>query len=107
MDIAQLKDAFEMFYKVIASLKTFKDLLSGSKKEDAEKILRDAEKEFRLAEAKIAQELGYPICRCNWPPEIMRSIGMGEYGDSFQCPACKRVLSYDDNPPPLDNWRII
>lgn len=106
MDI-ELKDAFDMIYKVFASLKTFKELLSGSKKADAERMLKDAENKFQLAEAKLAQELGYQICRCNWPPEIMRSIGAGKYGENFECPSCKRVFSSDEDLPPHNDWRIM
>ncbi|MDR3409505.1 MAG: hypothetical protein P4L87_00920 [Formivibrio sp.] len=46
-------------------------LPSGRKREEAERLLADAEREQKKAEALIAQRLGFQVCPDCWPPEIM------------------------------------
>jgi hypothetical protein len=48
-----------------------KTLPSGKKREDAEKLLTEAEREQKKVEALLAQRLGFQICQDCWPPEIM------------------------------------
>jgi hypothetical protein len=46
-------------------------LPSGKKREEAERLLAEAEREQKKAEALLAQALGFQICQDCWPPEIM------------------------------------
>jgi hypothetical protein len=46
-------------------------LPSGKKREEAERLLAEAEREQKKAEALLAQRLGFQICQDCWPPEIM------------------------------------
>ena len=55
--------------------------------------IKEADTAFKLAESEIAQNLGYQLCRCTWPPQIMLSIEQEEHGEKFQCPKCKSILS--------------
>lgn len=48
----------------------------------AQEPLRD-----RLAEVEMAARLGYLLCQCTWPPQIMV---LGDDGQLFRCPRCKR-----------------
>ncbi|MGM0631771.1 MAG: hypothetical protein ACQETO_01205 [Pseudomonadota bacterium] len=41
----------------------------------------------RLAEIEMAARLGYLLCQCTWPPQIMVMSGDGEL---FTCPRCRR-----------------
>lgn len=41
----------------------------------------------RLAEIEMAARLGYLLCQCTWPPQIMV---LGEDGQLFRCPRCRR-----------------
>lgn len=100
MDILALKSALDLVRKVIEIFKQTKELLPNGTKKDTVKItLDEAETAFKLAESNIAQELGYQLCRCTWPPQIMLSIEREEYGEKFQCPKCKSILSSE--MPPL------
>ncbi|KAA0226938.1 hypothetical protein EDS67_18665 [candidate division KSB1 bacterium] len=100
MDITGLTAAIELGSKAISIFKKAKDLLPDSPdKEAVDKGFAEAEQAFRLAEAKAAKELGYQLCRCTWPPQIMLSIGHEEYGEKFQCPKCRRIWS--NELPPL------
>lgn len=43
----------------------------GKKREEAERLLAEAEREQKKAESLLAQRLGFQICQDCWPPEIM------------------------------------
>jgi hypothetical protein len=64
--------------------------------EAIEKALVTAESFIAIAEAQVAQALGYELCRAHYPPVIMTVVGffnrphMGrEAGDPvYECPEC-------------------
>lgn len=95
MDISSLKSAIEAALSAIALFKSFKGTLPpGPKRDEIEKTLSQAEQDFRLAEVQIAQSLGYELCQCTWPPQIMLAIEHDSDGfPTFQCPECKRKES--------------
>ena len=56
----------------LSVFKKAKDLLPDSKeKDDATKALETAESSFKVAEAQLAQSMGFELCQCSWPPNIM------------------------------------
>lgn len=76
--IKYVKDAFDV-------AKNIKELLPDSaEKRSAIEALEQAEKNFKIAEAHAAKELGYPICKCTWPPQIMLQKKMYH----FKCDLC-------------------
>ncbi len=83
-----LTNGFRSLGDVIHILKEAKDLLPKNRREPIEKKLEEAERDAKLARAQIAQGLGYELCRCTFPPQIMLSNGEQE-----QCPKCERTLS--------------
>lgn len=89
MDITLFTEAVTLAKSAISLLRGAKDLLPDSKeKEEATRLLGIAEREFKISEAKAASELGYEICRCTWPPQIMIETEK-EY--IVQCPQCKKT----------------
>lgn len=69
MDISKFIEGLGLAKGAVELLKGAKDLLPDSpKKEAAALALRLAEQTFRIAETQAAQELGYPLCDCTWPP---------------------------------------
>jgi hypothetical protein len=42
----------------------------------------------RLQEIEMAQKLGYLLCRCSWPPQIMVLTGADHV---YRCRRCSRV----------------
>ena len=54
-------------------------LPAGEKKEAAARALEEADKQIRLGEAQIAKALGYPLCRCAFPPTPMLAVGYRPY----------------------------
>lgn len=105
MDIAALISAVELGNKAISLFKKTIELIpNGPEKEVVDKSFNEAEKAFKLAEVKTAQELGYQLCKCTWPPQIMLSIGYEEYDEKFKCPKCNRIWPPAEPPLP-NNWR--
>ena len=88
----------------IGLIKKTKDLLPDSKeKEIIEKSLEEAAKASKLAESQIAQALGYKLCQCTFPPQIMLSQGYKEqnyhHQEEFFCPRCKKSSIAPPNKP--------
>lgn len=79
----------------IGLIKKTKDLLPESKEKDAiSKSLIEADKAARLAESQIALALGYELCQCTFPPQIMLSNGYKEveyhHEEEFVCAKCNK-----------------
>ena len=93
----EIAAAFQAIAAVIALLREAKDVLpDGPKRTSLEQSLEQAEKNSKLAEAQIAKALGYMLCRCAFPPQIMLKTGSSRaHGDHFQCPSCGSAW-----PPP-------
>ena len=71
-DTATIKSWAEAASAVFAALKSAISLLpSGKKREEAERLLAEAEKEQKQAEAALALKLGFRLCEYCWPPEIV------------------------------------
>jgi hypothetical protein len=47
------------------------ELPKGDKSDQIEKNIDDAERALKASEAELAKGLGYRICRCTFPPQIM------------------------------------
>ena len=101
-DFKTVSDGISLLASVVSTVKTAVDILPKREKEEASQRLIEVEEKLQIAEAQIAKGLGYELCRCTWPPQIMLHAGDVEYGERFRCPACSRVISPDDMPP-LDN----
>jgi|JTFP01.1.fsa_nt_gb hypothetical protein len=91
MEISGIKEAFETFSTAISVLRSAKDLLPDSKeKKEAEEAVEKAASTARLAESQAAQVLGYPLCRCSWPPTIMVAKIQGGRQSVYHCATCNR-----------------
>lgn len=55
--------------------------------------LDKASKATAIAEAQVAQALGYQLCKCEFPPTPMLTVGSTGRDDKaatvYQCPKCK------------------
>jgi hypothetical protein len=77
-------------------LKDAKDLLpDGDKQAAISQALVTAETSAKIAEAEIAKALGFELCKCNFPPTPMLTVGYHTRaqghrpGDPvFECPEC-------------------
>ena len=98
-----IKTAFVVLKGALGLAKDVKDLLpAGKQKQLIESKLEAAEKESGLAEAQLAQSLGYHLCRCMFPPQIMLSIELNyPTHETFACPHCNSLKVHIFGHPDL------
>ncbi len=112
MDVSPetLKELIATFGTLITVFKQARDLVPSNnpKRDELTRALENAEQQIKLAQADAARKLGYEICRCEFPPQIMLRMG-----DDFVCKNCGRKESIHPpapslGPPTLTNqsrWR--
>lgn len=82
----------------LTALKQAKDLLpEGANKEEISENVDQAERQIKIAEAHIAQSMGYKLCRNHFPPEIMISAD----NENWRCVACGNELQPKKSKHPL------
>ena len=97
-ELQLVKVAFDTMRSALGLMKDAKDVLpEGPRREAIEQSLDASENQLQIAEAEIAQSLGYPLCRCAFPPTPMLKIGYRTHGgpeegvtDVHECPKCKQ-----------------
>ena len=86
-----IKLGLALFSEAVGLAKKTQELLPDSVEKDAiEKSLAEAGKASKLAEAQIAQALGYKLCKCTFPPQVMLSVGYKENVEEFKCFSCNK-----------------
>ena len=73
------KSALDLFRGIQA------ELPSGPLSEEAERQIETAAKALKVSEAQLAQSLGFRLCKCTWPPQIML---WHKDNAATICPAC-------------------
>jgi hypothetical protein len=92
-DWGTLKEGFTAATAFLGLAKQIKDSLpEGSKKDEADEALQNAERQLKLAESEIAQALKYELCRNHFPPVVMLSPD----NTNWKCPQCRS----EKHPPP-------
>ena len=77
--------------KAIDLFKDASALLPDSEaKTQINETITAAERELALSEAAMAKELGYQLCQCTFPPQIMLFTGKKRY--QYQCNRCQFVI---------------
>lgn len=98
MDIDALKQGLSAIALALNTLKQAKDLLPpGKDKEQVSENVEKAERQLKIAEAQIAQSMGYRICKSHFPPEIMLSSD----NENWHCPVCGNNISPKRSVHPL------
>lgn len=96
--LATIKSAVE-------SLKAAKDPLPvGETKTAITQKIEEVEHAIQLANAEMGQSLGYKLCQCTWPPQVMRSLSYSEefHTEEVKCPNCGNVLSMHRDSKPSE-----
>ena len=92
MDFTDLSELLSSVKGGIDVLKGARDLLpKGKNRDELENKIQAAEDILKRADAKLAKDLGYNLCQCTFPPQIML---WREPEQSYVCPskACGRRI---------------
>jgi len=89
VNLPDISDALTLGASALGVLKSLKDLLPDSpEKEEAITKIEKAEKDLQIAQAKTAMEMGYQLCECTFPPQIV----LLKNGEKL-CPLCGESYS--------------
>jgi hypothetical protein len=77
-DLATIAEGFGLLRTAIGAVKDTKELLPKHQQTVVDQTLMRASLAAAAAEAQLAQGLGYQLCQCTWPPQIMRRTSTGE-----------------------------
>ena len=70
--------------------KAAKDMLPDSPEKEAATIaIEEASKKAQIAEAGLAQSLGFPLCPRCWPPVVLVATFVHKNTDRYKCPSCE------------------
>ncbi len=97
---AALKAMFDSVRTAVGIIRDLRDLKAGDATQT--KALDDAldtvERTSKIAEAEMAKAFGYELCKCQFPPTVMLTVGShnGRAGSGtkyakgpiFECPRC-------------------
>ncbi len=93
---AAFKSVFDGLRSAIAMLKDLRGNQQPSQKEGEliDAALDKAAKATAIAEAEFAKVLGFELCKCEFPPIPMLTVGThsgraGKGGAVYECPKCK------------------
>jgi hypothetical protein len=96
MDLSSITEMFGLFRSALGAVREVKDLLPAPQQKPIEETLQKAELVATAAEAKLAAELGYQLCRCTWPPQIMTRLSHGSLtGSGYQTWWCARCRTME------------
>lgn len=74
MDIDALHSALISLTLVPEEIRSARETLTFAKADERPgltQLLENIEHDLRIAKAALAHELGFPLCRCCWPPQLM------------------------------------
>lgn len=99
---AAFKSIFDGLRTAIAMVRDLRGAPQPSNEKEGELIdaaLDSATKATAIAEAEVAKALGYELCKCEFPPTPMLTIGIqsataGRNGPVYECPKCKFNTGY-------------
>jgi hypothetical protein len=99
-DLNSLGKSFELLRSAMGVMRDAKELLpDGAKKTEVELQIVQAERAAQLAEAQLAQSLGYHLCKSTFPPQIMLKVSHAGVQETFSCLKCGNSW-----PPPRINY---
>jgi hypothetical protein len=80
VDVDALHSAFLSFTLLAGRLRLARNKrpMSAWTKSDFEQFLNELDRDLRIATAVLAGELGFAVCRCCWPPEVLATDLAGQ-----------------------------
>ncbi len=85
------KTAFDSIRSAIGMVKDVQSLGGGTEEQRKaiDTALTTAQSSTAIAEAQLAQAFGYELCKCEFPPTPMKTVGYTRDRQVvYQCPKC-------------------
>ena len=105
-----LQEVLEAFTKGLTVLKEAIGLVhsandqlpKGESQKAVQQKIEDAERLIQVGHAAVGQSLGFQLCHCTWPPQVMASTGYNEKTgvEQFTCSHCGKALSLPGRKKP-------
>lgn len=105
-----LLKVLEVFTKGLTTLKEAIALVhsandqlpAGEPRKAIQQKIEKAERTIRVGHAAMGQSLGFQLCHCTWPPQVMASSHYSNETqvEQFTCPNCGRTLSFPGRQAP-------
>tara|TARA_R110002074_G_scaffold377728_1_gene555311 strand:+ start:488 stop:856 length:369 start_codon:yes stop_codon:yes gene_type:complete len=105
MELTEISAYIHASRDVLGLLKTMTEMMpKGQEADRAADCLKEAERVLQVSEAQLAKALGYTLCQCTFPPQIMLSKGHHARHDTevFQCPSCNKQEPSDHHFNSMD-----
>ena len=80
MDIDALHSALISLTIVPEEIRSTREALAAACENETPGLaafLENIERDLRVAKAALAHELGFPLCQCCWPPQLMATNSDG------------------------------
>lgn len=75
----------------VRELQSYLEAQFGENEAVSARAGRDGNFSEKLLEVEMASKMGYLLCQCSWPPQIMV---LCENEHVFRCPACQRMRDF-------------
>jgi len=77
-------------------------LPAGEQQKAIQQKIQEAERLIQVGHASVGQSLGFQLCHCTWPPQVMASSGYNEKTqvEQFTCSNCGKSLSLSGRKKP-------
>ena len=105
-----LQEVLEAFTKGLTVLKEAIGLVHsandrlppGESQAVIQQKIEEAERLIQVGHAAVGQSLGFQLCHCTWPPQVMASTGYNEKTqvEQFTCSNCGKTLSLSGRKKP-------
>lgn len=90
MVIPETLQIYKKFKELFELLKEARNLLPESpKKTEITVKIEEAEESLKIAKTEAAKALGYNLCQCTFPPQIMLFV---KDKNVYRCPECSHEL---------------
>ncbi|MDH5429807.1 MAG: hypothetical protein OEY57_16720 [Nitrospirota bacterium] len=110
---ASLQQVLEAFTKGLTVLKEAIGLVhsandqlpAGEPQKAIQKKVEEAERLIQVGHASVGQSLGFQLCHCTWPPQVMASSGYSNetHVEQFTCANCKKSVSLSGRKKPSEH----
>jgi predicted RNA-binding Zn-ribbon protein involved in translation (DUF1610 family) len=80
-------------------------LPAGEPQKAIQQKVEEAERLIQLGHATVGQSLGFQLCHCTWPPQVMASSEYSEETqvEQFTCPNCGKSVSLSGRKKTSEN----